>query len=85
MRLCVCSIHPRYKHDVAFRLLLGAQAIAYEKSEVSFQGPFPRAVLIKPSYLNVTFNQRITATLSNDTFEVMFEHYDILVTNTCSK
>ncbi|XP_062861210.1 sialate O-acetylesterase [Trichomycterus rosablanca] len=64
------SIHPRDKQDVAFRLVLGAQAVAYEKTEVSFQGPFPRTVQISPSYLIITFNQRITATLSNDTFEI---------------
>ncbi|PVD28167.1 hypothetical protein C0Q70_10752 [Pomacea canaliculata] len=34
-------IHPRYKQDVAQRLVLGALNVAYGHSDVAFQGPFP--------------------------------------------
>nr|KAG5691597.1 hypothetical protein BaRGS_023725 [Batillaria attramentaria] len=35
------SIHPRYKQDVAERLVLGALHVAYGQNDVPFQGPFP--------------------------------------------
>ncbi|KAK7107967.1 sialate O-acetylesterase-like isoform X2 [Littorina saxatilis] len=38
------SIHPRYKQDVAKRLVLGALNQAYGHSDVIFQGPFPTAI-----------------------------------------
>ncbi|XP_052082140.1 sialate O-acetylesterase-like [Mytilus californianus] len=34
-------IHPRLKHDVAARLVLGALAVAYKKSGIDYQGPYP--------------------------------------------
>jgi hypothetical protein len=37
----VCSIHPRLKHDVADRLVLSALAVAYHKSGIDYQGPYP--------------------------------------------
>ncbi|KAL7878367.1 hypothetical protein AOLI_G00093410 [Acnodon oligacanthus] len=64
------SIHPQDKQDVAFRLVQGALAVAYEEKEVHFQGPLLSKVLINKTFLNVTFNQRVKATLSNNTFEI---------------
>nr|KAG5691595.1 hypothetical protein BaRGS_023723 [Batillaria attramentaria] len=34
-------VHPRYKQDVAERLVLGALNVAYGQNDVTFQGPFP--------------------------------------------
>ncbi|XP_076846235.1 sialate O-acetylesterase isoform X2 [Brachyhypopomus gauderio] len=64
------SIHPRDKQDVAYRLVLGARAVAYGEKNVSFQGPFPQHTLIIKTFVNITFDQNITASLSNDTFEI---------------
>ena len=64
------SIHPRDKQDVAFRLALGARAVAYGEKDVAFQGPFPKQILVGETYLNITFNQRISVTPSKDIFEV---------------
>ncbi|XP_046556182.1 sialate O-acetylesterase-like [Haliotis rubra] len=35
-------IHPRYKQDVAHRLVLGARAVGYKEPGVKFHGPFPK-------------------------------------------
>ncbi|KAK3092040.1 hypothetical protein FSP39_024667 [Pinctada imbricata] len=35
------SGHPRYKHDIARRLVLSALAVAYHEKGFDFQGPFP--------------------------------------------
>ncbi|GAA6089676.1 sialate O-acetylesterase isoform X1 [Tachysurus ichikawai] len=64
------SIHPRYKQDVAYRLVLGARAVAYEETGVNFQGPFPSQVLIENNTINITYDQKIRATLSSDIFEI---------------
>nr|XP_046149394.1 sialate O-acetylesterase-like [Oncorhynchus gorbuscha] len=53
------SIHPRDKQDVAYRLSLGARAVAYGEEGVSFQGPFPRWVLVNDQYINVTYDQSV--------------------------
>ncbi|XP_078740343.1 sialate O-acetylesterase-like [Lampetra fluviatilis] len=39
-------IHPRYKQEVATRLLLGAMAVAYNDSSSIFQGPFPELAIV---------------------------------------
>ncbi|XP_078466533.1 sialate O-acetylesterase-like isoform X2 [Lampetra planeri] len=39
-------IHPRYKKEVASRLLLGAMAVAYNDSSSIFQGPFPELATV---------------------------------------
>ncbi|XP_017322201.3 sialate O-acetylesterase [Ictalurus punctatus] len=64
------SIHPRDKQDVAYRLVLGARAIAYEETGVSFKGPFPIRVLIENTTIIITYDQKIRATLSSGTFEI---------------
>ncbi|XP_060779355.1 sialate O-acetylesterase isoform X1 [Neoarius graeffei] len=64
------SIHPRDKQDVAYRLVLGARAVAYEEAGVSFQGPFPSQVRIENTTIIIIYNQAIRSTLSSDTFEI---------------
>lgn len=64
------SIHPRDKQDVAYRLSLGARAVAYGEEGVSFQGPFPSRVLVNDQYINVTYDQRVSVTQSKDIFQV---------------
>lgn len=63
-------IHPRNKQDVAYRLTLGARAVAYNESNVAFQGPFPSQILSTPTYINVTYDQTLHVTPSADTFQV---------------
>nr|KAG5686966.1 hypothetical protein BaRGS_022967 [Batillaria attramentaria] len=41
------TIHPRYKQDVAKRLVLGARNVAYGEKTVVFQGPFPTSFTTK--------------------------------------
>ena len=38
-----CSIHPRYKHDVGYRLSRSGLAVAYDQ-QVEFQGPIVQHV-----------------------------------------
>ncbi|XP_072551705.1 sialate O-acetylesterase isoform X2 [Salminus brasiliensis] len=64
------SIHPRDKQDVAYRLVLGARAVAYEEKGVFFQGPFLTKVMIFKTFLSIIFDQMIRTTRSNDTFEI---------------
>lgn len=71
LSVCVYSIHPRDKQDVAYRLVLGARAVAYEEAGVSFQGPFPSQVRIENTTIIIIYNQAIRSTLSSDTFEVL--------------
>ncbi|XP_035678566.1 sialate O-acetylesterase-like isoform X1 [Branchiostoma floridae] len=67
------SIHPRYKEDVASRLVLGARAVAYNETDVVFQGPHPVSVDVDPERKTVRRDypksQNITVK-SNDGFEV---------------
>ncbi|XP_064159862.1 sialate O-acetylesterase-like [Anguilla rostrata] len=64
------SIHPRDKQDVAYRLTLGARAVAYGEKGVAFQGPFPAKVLLDGDSLNVTYTQAVSVTNSSSVFEV---------------
>ncbi|XP_072094609.1 sialate O-acetylesterase [Mobula birostris] len=66
------TIHPRYKQEVAYRLYLGALAIAYGETEVVFQGPFPKHFQQKNSTeLSITYSQELAVLeLSKDVFEV---------------
>ncbi|KAG5269455.1 hypothetical protein AALO_G00202230 [Alosa alosa] len=63
------TVHPRFKQDVAYRLTLGARAVAYGEN-VSHQGPFPSSVFLDGTYLILTYNQNVSATPAKDTFEV---------------
>ncbi|XP_010076573.1 PREDICTED: sialate O-acetylesterase, partial [Pterocles gutturalis] len=55
------SIHPRDKQNVAYRLHLGARAVAYGEKNLVFQGPSPtRAVLeVTKGQLNVPYTQEL--------------------------
>ncbi|XP_076000886.1 sialate O-acetylesterase [Genypterus blacodes] len=64
------TIHPRDKQDVAYRLTLGARAVAYNEKGVNFRGPFPARILITPGYLNITYDQPVSVTPSKDIFEI---------------
>ncbi|XP_063291972.1 sialate O-acetylesterase [Pelobates fuscus] len=66
-------IHPRDKQTVAYRLYLGARAIAYG-DKISFRGPFPEKMDVdySASYINITYDQEILVTPSNQSlFEVL--------------
>ena len=41
--ICSCSIHPRYKHDVGYRLSRAGLAVAYGQ-QVEFRGPIVQTV-----------------------------------------
>ncbi|KAK5904450.1 hypothetical protein CesoFtcFv8_006014 [Champsocephalus esox] len=64
------SIHPRDKQDVAFRLSLGARAVAYGEQDVAFRGPFPSQILSTPKYLKITYDQKVSVTPSENIFEI---------------
>ncbi|KAM6173572.1 sialate O-acetylesterase [Erethizon dorsatum] len=55
------SIHPRDKQTVAYRLHLGARAVAYGEKNLTFQGPLPEKIelLADQGLLNLLYYQRI--------------------------
>ncbi|XP_010627021.1 sialate O-acetylesterase isoform X2 [Fukomys damarensis] len=55
------SIHPRDKQTVAYRLHLGARAVAYDEKNLIFQGPLPEKIelLAHKGLLNLTYYQKI--------------------------
>lgn len=55
---------------MAFRLVLGARAVAYGEKNVSFQGPFPTQAMLNQSFISIVFNQDVNAILKDDFFEV---------------
>ncbi|KAI4828744.1 hypothetical protein KUCAC02_022820, partial [Chaenocephalus aceratus] len=63
-------IHPQDKQDVAFRLSLGARAVAYGEQDVAFRGPFPSQILSTPNYLEVAYDQEVSVTSSENIFEI---------------
>ncbi|XP_061137675.1 sialate O-acetylesterase-like isoform X1 [Syngnathus typhle] len=64
------TIHPRDKQDVAYRLTLGARAVAYNEKDVVFLGPFPKKILSTPMYVNITYDQAVAVKSSKDIFEI---------------
>ncbi|XP_061916498.1 sialate O-acetylesterase isoform X1 [Entelurus aequoreus] len=64
------TIHPRDKQDVAYRLTLGAMAVAYNDKDVVFLGPFPRKILSTRKRVIVTYDQAVSVKLSEDIFEL---------------
>ncbi|KAM3875320.1 sialate O-acetylesterase [Diretmus argenteus] len=71
-------IHPRDKQDVAYRLTLGARAVAYGEKDVPFRGPFPNNILPiqvptqvpNVVYLNINYDQSVSVTPSEEIFEI---------------
>mgnify|MGYP007124643189 CR=1 FL=1 len=63
-------IHPRYKRDIAYRLSLGARAVAYNDTDVNFLGPFPNQTLCSGKHVDITYDQAVSVTSSHDVFEV---------------
>lgn len=63
-------IHPRDKQDVAYRLTLGARAVAYNEKDVQFLGPFPNNIMSLEMYVNITYDQMVSVTPSENIFEV---------------
>ncbi|KAM6988355.1 sialate O-acetylesterase-like [Tautogolabrus adspersus] len=64
------TIHPRDKQDVAYRLTLGARAVAYYEKHVPFLGPFPKQILSDATYVNITYDQTVSVTPSKVIFEI---------------
>ncbi|CAB1431009.1 unnamed protein product [Pleuronectes platessa] len=64
------TIHPRYKRDIAYRLSLGARAVAYNETDVNFLGPFPNQTLCSGRHVNITYDQAVSVTSSYDVFEI---------------
>ncbi|XP_062275577.1 sialate O-acetylesterase [Scomber scombrus] len=64
------TIHPRDKEDVAYRLTLGARAVAYNEPHVPFLGPFPSKITSSQMYVNITYDQMVSATPSKYIFEI---------------
>jgi hypothetical protein len=54
------SIHPRYKHDVAYRLYLGALGVAYHQRDVEFEGPFPTSAVSDGRHLTIEYDRGLT-------------------------
>uniref|UniRef100_A0AAV2IZY9 Sialate O-acetylesterase domain-containing protein n=1 Tax=Knipowitschia caucasica TaxID=637954 RepID=A0AAV2IZY9_KNICA len=63
------TIHPRDKQDVAYRLTLGAQAVAYNNFS-TFNGPFPDLIFPDNTYVTITFDQELSVSPSEDIFEI---------------
>ncbi|KAM9221295.1 sialate O-acetylesterase isoform 1-T2 [Dugong dugon] len=62
------SIHPRDKQTVAYRLHLGARAVAYGEKHLTFQGPLPEKMehLVDKGLLNLTYYQKIHVQRQDD-------------------
>lgn len=68
-----CSVHPRDKQTVAYRLHLGARALAYGEKNLTFEGPLPEKIelLAHEGLLNLTYYQQIQVQKrDNKIFEV---------------
>nr|XP_045002131.1 sialate O-acetylesterase isoform X2 [Jaculus jaculus] len=66
------SIHPRDKQTVAYRLHLGARAVAYGEKNLTFQGPLPKKIelLTSSGLLNLTYDQQIQVQGQDNIFEI---------------
>ena len=49
------SIHPRDKLDVARRLALAGRAVAYNESNVDYQGPLPTSFAVSNGTVTIKF------------------------------
>ncbi len=66
------SVHPRYKHDVGYRLSRSGLAVAYEQ-QVEFQGPIVQNIDYSTGSetLNITYTAVSSIDLRNSSgFEV---------------
>ncbi|XP_032954409.1 sialate O-acetylesterase isoform X2 [Rhinolophus ferrumequinum] len=65
--LDLSSIHPRDKQTVAYRLHLGARAVAYGE-KLTFQGPLPEKIKLSAvkGLLNITYSQQIQLQRQDD-------------------
>lgn len=75
------SIHPEDKQDVAYRLVLGARAVAYGEKNVSFQGPFPTHAVLKQDFICIVFNRGIKAITGDGFFEVRSRSFNLIKKN----
>ncbi|XP_011425300.1 sialate O-acetylesterase [Magallana gigas] len=79
------SIHPRYKHEVAYRLYLGALAVAYHVEGINFEGPFPTSATIDNTHRHLTIEYdrglHPIEVRSNQGFEVCCVNH---TTNVCN-
>ncbi|XP_043850145.1 sialate O-acetylesterase [Dromiciops gliroides] len=62
------SIHPRDKQTVAYRLHLGARAVAYGEKMLPFQGPMPEKIelLADKELLKLEYHQKIQVQKQDD-------------------
>lgn len=62
------SVHPRDKQTVAYRLHLGARAVAYGEKQLIFQGPLPEKIelLADKGLLNIRYSQQIQVQRQDD-------------------
>ncbi|XP_036132540.1 sialate O-acetylesterase [Molossus molossus] len=62
------SIHPRDKQTVAYRLHLGARAVAYGEKMLTFEGPLPKKIelLAHKGLLNLMYSQQILVQRQDD-------------------
>ncbi|KAK3097659.1 hypothetical protein FSP39_011831 [Pinctada imbricata] len=47
------SIHPRYKHDIARRLMLSSMAVAYHQTGFDYQRPFPTSYKLDQTHSHI--------------------------------
>uniref|UniRef100_A0A3P9I405 Sialic acid acetylesterase n=1 Tax=Oryzias latipes TaxID=8090 RepID=A0A3P9I405_ORYLA len=64
------TIHPRDKQDVAYRLTLGARAVAYGEQDLLFHGPFPQLIWASETFVEINYDQLVSVRPSKDVFEV---------------
>ncbi|XP_034069064.1 sialate O-acetylesterase-like [Gymnodraco acuticeps] len=75
--LHTAGIHPQDKQDVAFRMSLGARAVAYGEQDVAFRGPFPSQILSTPNYLEVAYDQEVSVTPFENIFEICAQRMNL--------
>ncbi|XP_072013844.1 sialate O-acetylesterase-like [Amphiura filiformis] len=76
------AIHPRYKQDVAARLVQAARVVAYQEKGVIYQGPFPTKFNVdsQEETIDVQYNNKGSGPIRlvgplNNTFEVCCSNY----------
>ena len=73
--LCMCCrIHSRYKADIADRLVLGALNVAYQQSELVYEGPKPLKYAVHRSNKSLLLHLQATGIeqRTEHGFEVMY-------------